>query len=60
MISGCKLAISCELSNNSLTKMNKLAKKKKMLEGLGLTCAEVHRSQASLGTKDQKHQIVGK
>jgi len=62
MISGCKLVIGCESSNNSLTKTNKIAKKKKKkrLEGFGLTRAEVHRSQSSLGTKDQKHQTVEK
>lgn len=61
MISGCKLVIGCESSNNSLTKTNKIAKKKKKrLEGFGLTHAEVHRSQSSLGTKDQKHQTVEK
>ena len=62
MISGCKLVIGCESSNNSLTKTNKIAKKKKKkrLVGFGLTRAEVHRSQSSLGTKDQKHQTVEK
>lgn len=33
MISGCKLVIGCESSNNSLTKTNKIAKKKKKKVG---------------------------
>lgn len=36
MISGCKLAIGCELSNNSLTKMNKLAHTQKKVGGIGI------------------------
>ena len=39
MISGCKLVIGCESSNNSLTKTNKIAKKKKKVGGIWInTC----------------------